>query len=110
MKRGLMAVALLGLVSIPALAHRLDEYLQATIFSIEPGSVQATMRLVPGVAVAPAVIAGIDRNHDGVLSSEEQHRYAEVVLTDLQLEEDGSRLPLRLISATFPSIDLMKQG
>lgn len=105
-----MVVALLGLVSIPALAHRLDEYLQATIFSIEPGSAQATMRLVPGVAVAPAVIAGIDRNHDGVLSSEEQHRYAEAVLTDLQLEEDGSRLPLQLISATFPSIDLMKQG
>jgi hypothetical protein len=105
-----MVVALLGLVSMPARAHRLDEYLQATLFSIEPGSVQATMRLVPGVAVAPAVIAGIDSNHDGVLSSEEQHRYAEAVLADLQLEEDGSKLPLQLISATFPSVALMKQG
>jgi HupE / UreJ protein len=110
MKRWLMAVALLGLVSMPARAHRLDEYLQATIFSIEPESVQATIRLVPGVAVAPAVIAGIDRNHDGVLSSEEQHQYAEAVLADLQLEEDGSRLPLQLISTTFPSVELMKQG
>jgi hypothetical protein len=110
MKKLLMAVALLGLVSMPALAHRLDEYLQATILSIEPGSVQATMRLVPGVAVAPAVVAGIDRNRDGVLSSEEQRRYAESVLTDLQFKEDGRQLQVHLISATFPSIDLMKLG
>jgi hypothetical protein len=34
MKRQLMTLTLLGLVAIPALAHRLDEYLQATIFSI----------------------------------------------------------------------------
>jgi hypothetical protein len=105
-----MAVALLGLVSTPALAHRLDEYLQATILSIEPGSVQARMRLIPGVAVAPAVIAGVDSNRDGVLSNEEQRLYAQRILADLQLKEDGRRVPLRLISATFPSVDLMKLG
>jgi hypothetical protein len=110
MKRLLIAVALLGLVSMPAFAHRLDEYLQATILSIEPGSIQATMRLVPGVAVASAVIAGIDSNHDGVLSSEEQRRYAERVLADLQLKEDGRRLQLHLILATFPPLELMKLG
>jgi hypothetical protein len=95
---------------MPAFAHRLDEYLQATILSIEPGSIQATMRLVPGVAVASAVIAGIDSNHDGLLSSEEQRRYAERVLADLQLKEDGRRLQLHLILATFPPLDLMKLG
>jgi HupE / UreJ protein len=105
-----MAVAILGMACIPASAHRIDEYLQATIFSIEARSVQATIRLVPGIAVAPAVIATIDSNRDGVLSSEEQHRYAEAVLADLQLEEDGRRLPLHLISATFPTVNLMMQG
>ncbi len=110
MKLRLIAVALLGFVSVPAWAHRLDEYLQATIFSIEPGRVQATMRLVPGVAVAPSVIATIDSNHDGVLSREEQDCYAEAVLADLGMEEDGRRLPLRLISATFPDFELMKGG
>lgn len=110
MKRRLIALALLGLVSLPAWAHRLDEYLQATILSIESGRVKATMRLVPGVAVSPAVIVMIDSNHDGVLSDEEWHSYAQHVQADLQLEEDGRMLSLHLLSATFPSIDLMKQG
>jgi hypothetical protein len=108
--RRLLAIALLGLVPLHASAHRLDEYLQATILSIEPHSVQATMRLVPGVSVAPAIIATIDSNHDGVISSEEQHHYAESVLADLQLQEDSSRLPLHLLSATYPSLEQMKQG
>lgn len=95
---------------MPASAHRLDEYLQATIFSIEPGRVQATIRLVPGVAVAPAVMASIDSNHDGVLSSEEQSRYAQAVLADLRIEEDGRRLQLHLLSASFPAVDLIRQG
>ncbi|WP_433970959.1 HupE/UreJ family protein [Tunturiibacter lichenicola] len=110
MNRRLISLALLGMVSLPARAHRIDEYLQATIFSIESGSLKTTMRLVPGVAVARDVIATIDSNHDGVLSNEEQHRYAQRVLTDLQVEEDDRRLPLYLLSATFPSVDLMKQG
>jgi HupE / UreJ protein len=110
MKRLLMAFALFGWVAMPALAHRLDEYLQATILSIEPGSIHATMRLVPGVAVAPGVIASIDGDHDGVLSPEEQHRYAERILADLQLKEDGRNLPLHLASVIFPSVNQMMMG
>jgi HupE / UreJ protein len=110
MKSRFLVVALLVLMAIPAAAHRLDEYLQATIFSIEPGWVQATMRMVPGVAVAPTVVASIDANHDGVLSSEEQHDYAERVLADLELKEDGRRLPLQLVGVSFASVDMLKQG
>ena len=110
MKRILIALVLFGLVPTAAVAHRLDEYLQATILSIEPGSVHATMRLVPGVAVAPGVIASIDSDHDGVLSPDEQHRYAERVLADQQLKEDGRNLPLHLASVIFPTVDQMKMG
>ena len=105
-----MTLTLFGLVAMPALAHRLDEYLQATIFSIEPGSIHATMRLVPGVAVAPGVIASIDSNHDGVLAPDEQRRYAERVLSDLQLKEDGHNLALHLTSVVFPSVGQMTTG
>jgi hypothetical protein len=110
MKRLLMTLTLFGLVAMPALAHRLDEYLQATIFSIEPGNIHATMRLVPGVSVAPGVIASIDSDHDGVLSWDEQHRYAEHVMADLELKEDGRNLQLHLASVTFPPVDQMKMG
>ena len=110
MKRLLITLTLFGLVCPPAQAHRLDEYLQATIFSIEPGSIHATMRLVPGVAVAPDVIASIDSDRDGVLSPDEQHRYAERVMADLELKEDRHNLPLHLASVTFPSVDQMKMG
>jgi hypothetical protein len=109
-KRLVVTITLFGLIAAPALAHRLDEYLQATIFSIEPGSVHATMRLVPGVAVAPGVIASIDNDHNGELSPDEQQRYAERVLADLVLKEDGRNLPLHLSSVIFPSVDQMKMG
>jgi hypothetical protein len=40
----------------PPSAHRLDEYLQATIFSVEKDGIQASMRLVPGIAVSSAIM------------------------------------------------------
>src|ERR1700740_1278426 len=110
MKRLLMALTLFGLVAMPALAHRLDEYLQATIFSIEPGNIYATMRLVPGVAGAPGVIARSDSDRRGAFSPDEQHRYAERVMADLELKEDGRNLPLHLASVTFPSVEQIKMG
>lgn len=110
MKWLLVVVAVLGLLARPARAHRLDEYLQATILSIGPGTVQGTVRLVPGVAVAPGVIAGIDSNHDGELSGDEERSYAGKVLSDLRLNEDGRALKLHLKAETFPSMEEMKLG
>ncbi len=40
----------------PLSAHRLDEYLQATIFSVEKDGIQASMRLVPAIAVSSAIV------------------------------------------------------
>jgi hypothetical protein len=40
-------------------AHRLDEYLQTTTFSVEKDRVQAQIRLTPGVTVLPLVLAKI---------------------------------------------------
>jgi hypothetical protein len=100
------------LLSLPAtlFAHRLDEYLEATILSLDAGRVVGSMRLVPGVAVSTAVIASIDTNGDGVISEVERQTYAQRVLNDLSLSVDGQPLALRLISADFPPLDGMKQG
>jgi hypothetical protein len=108
----ILAVSALIVLSlaVPASAHRVDEYLQATIISVERGRVQLSMRLIPGIAVSSTVIAGIDTNEDGIISETEQQAYAERILHDLSLSIDGSRLELRLISIDFPTIEEMKQG
>ena len=111
MKRQLTVAILLflGLARI-AYAHRLDEYLQATLLTVEQDEVRASMRLIPGVSVAPSVIANIDINHDGILSEAEQQGYAQRVLNDLILTCDGQTITPKLISATFPTIDQMREG
>jgi len=93
-----------------ASAHRLDEYLQATLFSIEKNRVAGSMRLVPGVAVSSLVIASMDTNADGVISENEQWAYAEQVLGDVSLTVDGTRLSPNLISVQFPKVEEMKEG
>ncbi|HXI91255.1 MAG TPA: hypothetical protein VNO24_14655, partial [Blastocatellia bacterium] len=104
------AGAILLLVGTPASAHRLDEYLQATTISVERDRVRAQIRLTPGVAVFPIVLANIDTDADGVISEAEQLAYAERVLGDLSLTIDGDRLRLRLVSLKFAQIEEMKEG
>jgi hypothetical protein len=104
------AGAILLLAGTSASAHRLDEYLQATIISVEKSRVQVQIRLTPGVAVFPTVLANIDTNADGIISEAEQRAYAERVLSDLSLTIDGDRLQLRLVSLKFAKVQEMKEG
>ena len=103
MKGKAIAVALM-LLSFPGVvfAHRLDEYLQATLISVEKDRVEVSLRLIPGVAVSSAVIASIDTNGDGNLSSQEQSSYAQRILSELSLSIDGRRLRPQLVPANFP--------
>ena len=106
-------IALAGIVvslGAPARAHRLDEYLEATLISVEKDHVQASMRLVPGVAVFPAVLASIDTNADGFISPAERQAYAESVVRDLSLSVDGNVLAPRLVSVHFPNVEDMREG
>ena len=93
-----------------ASAHRLDEYLQATLISVEKDHVEVSMRLIPGIAVSSAVIASIDTNGDGVLSPQERWDYAQRVLSELALSIDGKKLEPKLKSADFPQIQEMRDG
>jgi hypothetical protein len=101
---------LTGAVAMPASAHRLDEYLQATLFSVEKDRVQAEMRLIPGVAVSSFVLASMDTNSDGAISEAERRAYADRVLRDVSLTMDGDVLRPRLISVEFPEVQEMKEG
>jgi len=106
-----LPVALIFLSSVtPGLGHRLDEYLQATTISVKKDRVDAQIRLTPGIAVLPIVLAGIDTNGDGLLSQDEQHAYAVRVLRDVSFTIDGARLAPRLISAKFPGMEDLREG
>jgi hypothetical protein len=105
-----MKFAILLFLGASAYAHRLDEYLQATIISVEKDRVEAAVRLVPGIAVSSFVLNSIDTNADGAISPTEQQAYAERVLRDLSLSTDGYTLKPRLISVQFSGVEEMKQG
>lgn len=109
MRIALAAVVLL-LTAMPARAHRLDEYLQATLLSIGRERLQAEISLTPGVDVFPIVAAGIDTDRDGVFSKAEQRAYAARMLRDLSLAIDGHPLMPELLSVRFPGVDEMKEG
>ena len=106
----LRAALMLLLAGTSASGHRLDEYLQATLFTVEKDRVHAQIRLLPGVAVLPIVLGRIDNDANETISEAEQGAYAEKVLRDLSLTLDGERLRLRLKSRRFPKVEEMKQG
>ena len=91
-------------------AHRQDEYLQAARLAIDLGRVQLELDLTPGIALAEAIVADVDRNRDGVLSLDEQRAYAGLVHGALTLDIDGRPVAIELPTATFPAVDEMKRG
>ena len=94
---------LLALLALPSavFAHRDDQYLQATLVAIEPSGVKLQINLTPGVAVAEQVLAQIDRDRDGVISTNEAAAYAESLKRDLTLRIDGRKLDLKLTASEF---------
>jgi hypothetical protein len=110
MKQSSAGFALLVLLARPAAAHRLDEYLQASLIALARDHVQVQLDLTPGVAVFPVVLAAIDKNRDGTISEAEWSGYAAQVLRDLSLSVDGEPVRPRLVSSRFPEIGEMKEG
>lgn len=103
-----LTTALVGVAEVSA--HRRDEYLQAARLAIEPGGVQLELDLTPGIALAEAIIADIDRNRDGALSQDEQRDYAGSVVSALTLEVDGTPVLARLSAVHFPDVAAIRQG
>ena len=68
----------------------MDEYLQATLFTVERDHIAISMRLTPGLEVLAKVLTAIDTSGDGVVSNAKQQAYAEKVRRDLSLSIDGS--------------------
>jgi nickel/cobalt transporter (NicO) family protein len=108
-RRLLLLLALLALPSA-VFAHRQDECLQATLVDIEPGEIRLDINLTPGVAVAGQVLALIDRDRDGVISTDEAAAYAARVKGDLIVRLDGRDVELKLSALNFPEPADLRTG
>jgi hypothetical protein len=109
--RRILVSALLALASIGgAAAHRLDEYLQATLIGVTRDGIDVEIQLTPGVAVLPVVMAVIDQDRDGWISPEEERAYVGRVAQEVALRVDGVPAPLSLIESNFPAIEAMREG
>ena len=103
---------LLALLGFPSavFAHRLDEYLQATLVTIEPDSVRLQMNLTPGVSIAEQVLALMDHDHDGTISTNEASAYAESLKRDLTVRLDGKKLELKVVKSEVPPTSEIRDG
>jgi len=109
-KRALSLLVMFLALPVTLLAHRLDEYLQATLVSIEPGEIRLRVNFTPGVAVAERVLSRIDRDHDGIIDANEAAAYAESVKHDLVIRLDQHEVGLKLIASNFPAPAELRTG
>jgi len=104
-----LALAVLFLPSA-VFAHQLDEYLQATLVTVEPGGIRLQINLTPGVAVAEKVLTLIDRDNDGLISTNEAATYAELLRGDLVARVDQRNVELKLRALDFPAPAELRTG
>ena len=101
-RAGDLALAVV-IVGTAASAHRRDEFLQAARLGVEPDRVELELDLTPGIAVADATIADIDRDRDGVLSAEERGAYSVECSTPWCSSSTAGRFTSSLIAPRFPA-------
>jgi hypothetical protein len=93
-----------------ASAHRLDEYLQAARIGIDPLGVTIELDLTPGLAVGTRVVAEIDTDRDGSISTVERRAYAARVLRDISVDLDARALTLVLMDTDASPVTALTHG
>jgi hypothetical protein len=97
-------------VSSSAFAHRLDEYLQATLVDISPGDVRLRLNLTPGIEVVDQVLDRIDRDGNGAISEDEATAYCELLKRDLTLRIDQRDAALKVSASRFSESSELREG
>jgi hypothetical protein len=108
--RIVLALAATLVAATDVSAHRTEGYLQAARIGVEPDRVLITLDLMPGMDMAEALIAALDRDRDGSQSAEEQRGYAVRVLSALEVQIDRRPLPMRVLSWSFPELGAFRRG
>lgn len=77
---------------------------------IEPDRVRLQINLTPGVAVADQVLALIDNDRNGVISTNEAAAYCGSLKRDLTVRLDQRDLRLKVTASYFPGCDELRTG
>jgi hypothetical protein len=104
-----LAVAI-TLAPTGAVAHTLDEYVQAARLSLTRTHIGLEMDLTPGVEVASSIVAMIDLDRDGLITPSEAAAYATRVLQDAAVDLNGGRVAMTLTRIDVPPIADMREG
>ena len=91
-------------------AHQLDEYLQSTLVVVQPTDIRLEINLTPGVAISEQVLALIDPNHDGIVSTNEAVAYAQLLKRDLVARLDQHDVELVLTAFDYPTPAELRTG
>jgi nickel/cobalt transporter (NicO) family protein len=98
-------LGLFGWLSVPgvALAHPLDEYLQATYITVAPTQIVVELNLTPGVLIAPQILSQLDPDGDEQISDAEGQAYVDTMLRNVTLHVDGQPRPLAVTRIDMPA-------
>ncbi len=91
-------------------AHVLDQYLQVTQISLSPNQVRIELRLIPGIQVADQIYRVIDADGDNKISTKEEQKYAQLVLTDISLKLGEENIALTRTDIQFPTQAQIREG
>jgi hypothetical protein len=110
--RGFLAALALLALAMPdrVRAHQLDEYLQAARIAFARAGVELQVDLTPGVAVAGEIVAGLDRDGDGLVRPAEARAYGDAAIDCLELTLDGHVVRLALTHIEVPPVADMRRG
>jgi hypothetical protein len=107
---GALSLAIASAAVADVSAHRLDELLQAARIDLRDNGVAIDLALTPGADVADSIVAAIDRDRNGLVTSDEQTDYAVSIVGDVVVTIDGARLALCLNDASFPTMAELRSG
>lgn len=97
-------------LAAPASAHALDETVQQAYLTPSASGLDVELDISPNVLVAPGVARSVDTDGDGRLSAAEIDAHAATVQSTVSVRIDGHDAALRLVSRSYPDLDLLAAG
>jgi nickel/cobalt transporter (NicO) family protein len=86
-----------------AVAHPLDEVLQATYITVGQTRIELELDLTPGVLVAPQLLRDLDPNGDQTITDAEARAYVDGLVRQVMLRVDGQPLVTTVTRIDMPT-------